>query len=89
MSDPTGGYVRYVWGMNSKAEYGFSLNQTASALYGVPAITDRMMKELHFAKLQPVVAKTQVSIKCPITVPQRSLQGFGEPPASCKFLKHR
>jgi RHS repeat-associated protein len=36
---PTGGYVRYVWGMNAQAELASSQNCTMH--YGVPAITDR------------------------------------------------
>jgi RHS repeat-associated protein len=36
---PTGGYVRYVYGMNSQAEIASNLYCTM--LYGVPAITDR------------------------------------------------
>src|SRR6266566_5041314 len=36
---PTGGYVRYVWGMNTQAELAGSQNCTM--LYGVPAVTDR------------------------------------------------
>jgi RHS repeat-associated protein len=42
---PTGGYVRYVWGMNSQAEYGESTDQngfqTCGMYYADPAITDR------------------------------------------------
>jgi hypothetical protein len=41
---PTGGYVRYVWGINQQAEWGQSQNQgttQCAALYGVPVITDR------------------------------------------------
>lgn len=41
----TGGYVRYVWGMNSQAEWTRSTDQhgfdTCNMDYGVPAITDR------------------------------------------------
>ena len=29
---------------------------------------------------------TRLSISCPITIPQRSLQGLREPSASCKFF---
>ena len=40
---PTGGYVSYVWGMNSQAEYGWSVNPKDyySLLYAVPVITKR------------------------------------------------
>ena len=44
---PSGGYVRYVWGVNSQAEWGHSNYPSSDntpqcvALYGVPAITDR------------------------------------------------
>jgi len=41
---PTGGYVRYVWGMNAQAEFGTSQlaqNPQCDALYAVPVITDR------------------------------------------------
>ena len=42
---PTGGYVRYVWGMNSQAEWTRSTDQhgfdTCNMYYAVPAITDR------------------------------------------------
>ena len=40
---PTGGYVRYVWGMNPKAEFGTYRNpeQQCGLLYGMPVITDR------------------------------------------------
>ena len=38
---PTGGYVRYVWGMNTQAEITNSSN--CSMLYGVPALTDRFV----------------------------------------------
>src|SRR6266403_424107 len=46
MTYPSGGYVRYVWGMNSQAEYTYSTNNTSMAhtcdmYYGVPAVTDR------------------------------------------------
>jgi len=40
----------------------------------------------------PVLTEMRLSfcpLSCPITVPFRSLQGLREPPASCKFLKHR
>ena len=44
---PTGGYVRYVWGINAQAETGTSNYPLSDntpqcvALYGVPVITDR------------------------------------------------
>ena len=40
---PTGGYVRYVWGMNPQAEWYANANPKTPcvALYGVPVITDR------------------------------------------------
>ena len=42
---PTGGYVRYVWGLNDNAEWGGSQNPQlltqCAALYAVPVITDR------------------------------------------------
>ena len=40
---PTGGYVSYVWGMNSQAEYGWSVNpkDSYSLLYAVPVIAKR------------------------------------------------
>jgi RHS repeat-associated protein len=42
---PTGGYVRYVWGMNTQAEWTRSTDQhgfdTCNMNYAVPAITDR------------------------------------------------
>ncbi|MGD0515828.1 MAG: hypothetical protein ABSA29_21190, partial [Terriglobales bacterium] len=42
---PTGGYIRYVWGINSQAEWGTNENSQpndqCTALYGVPVITDR------------------------------------------------
>jgi RHS repeat-associated protein len=42
---PTGGYISYVWGMNSQAEVGTAWttqsNNQCTALYGVPVITDR------------------------------------------------
>lgn len=42
---PTGGYIRYVWGMNSQAEWGTDMPPAQSPLcvmlYGVPAVTDR------------------------------------------------
>jgi len=40
---PTGGYIRYVWGMNSQAEYGQNsyIQQPCSMLYAMPVITDR------------------------------------------------
>ena len=43
MTYPTGGYVRYVWGMNAQAERGYSVYPPSPcvALYGVPVITDR------------------------------------------------
>jgi RHS repeat-associated protein len=45
MTYPTGGYVRYVWGMNPQAEFGQYMNSQpndqCTALYGVPVITDR------------------------------------------------
>ncbi len=36
---PSGGYVRYVWGMNAQAE--LASDMACTMLYGVPAITDR------------------------------------------------
>jgi RHS repeat-associated protein len=45
MTYPTGGYVRYVWGMNPQAESGSNHNSQPNdqceALYGLPVITDR------------------------------------------------
>jgi RHS repeat-associated protein len=45
MTYPTGGYIRYVWGINPKAEWGVNVNSQpndqCTALYGVPVITDR------------------------------------------------
>lgn len=40
---PTGAYVTYTWGFNSQAEdiVSTNINYPCSALYGVPAITDR------------------------------------------------
>lgn len=43
---PSGGYVRYVWGLNKQAEYGEFPNSTllgvsCAARYDTPAITDR------------------------------------------------
>ena len=41
---PTGGYIRYVWGINSQAEGTYcTLNGaiTGTILYGVPVVTDR------------------------------------------------
>lgn len=39
MTYPSGGYVRYVWGINTQAEIASDLSCTM--LYGVPAVTDR------------------------------------------------
>ena len=33
--------------------------------------------------------KRRLSFTCPITLTERSLQGFWEPPASCKLLNFR
>jgi RHS repeat-associated protein len=45
MTYPTGGYIRYVWGINPQAEVGEYSNPSpqdqCTALYGVPVITDR------------------------------------------------
>jgi hypothetical protein len=40
---PSGGYIRYVWGINPLAEYGqFTVSATTCTMYyGVPAVTDR------------------------------------------------
>src|SRR5206468_2242118 len=42
---PTGGYIRYVWGMNARAEYATAAPPQPSPLcamyYAVPVITDR------------------------------------------------
>jgi RHS repeat-associated protein len=45
MTYPSGGYVRFVWGMDSQAEYGHATDQygndTCEMYYGVPVVTDR------------------------------------------------
>ena len=74
---PTGGYVRYVWGIYSEAEWGHyqgtngTTNFACDMLYGTPAVTDRYVSydgvtevlHQHFAYTTPTWSATTWTFK--------------------------